>query len=57
MNIRRKAAETLDNVANASTSVQDAAAMQTILLGVMCIGVIVAIGMGVRALELARAHA
>lgn len=51
MNLRRKAAETLENVTDASTKVSDAASMQTILFGVLAIGVLVAIGIGITALN------
>jgi hypothetical protein len=51
MNLRRKAAETLESVSHASTSVQDAAAVQTITIGFLCLGVIVAIALGVKALN------
>jgi hypothetical protein len=53
MNLRRKAAETLDGVADASSTVRDAAAMQTIVVGVLCIGVIVATAIGLHALNVA----
>lgn len=50
MNLRRKAAETLDGVTTAAGTVSDAAALQTITIGILCIGVIVAIALGMNAL-------
>ena len=51
MNLRRKAAETMDGVQNASVKVSDAAALQTIVIGIIGIGVIFAIVLGVKALS------
>jgi hypothetical protein len=50
MNLRRKAAETMGNVADASVSVRDAALTSTLVLGILCIGVLVAIALGLKAL-------
>jgi len=50
MNLRRKAAETLDSVQSASVNVSDAATLQTIVIGIIGIGVIFAIALGVKAL-------
>ena len=50
MNLRKKAAETLDGVKDASVEVQIAASLQTILVGIIGIAVIIAIALGLKGL-------
>jgi len=51
MNLRRKAMETMETVGNATGTINDAARMQIVFQGVLALGVIVAIAIGIGAMN------